>query len=257
MLKQFFLLCISLPILSFGQKSDSSYLNKKGHPIFPKQGDFSIGINAAPFIEYAGNMLSGSDNSAPIFGFTAQHPGEIYGKYFITDTKAARFGITLGLLFDTDKVSVNNSFSTFKHAALGIGASLGLENNRYTRARIKGFYGYEGGITISPYSGWSENAQRNVTGRITFINPDDRDSEFTEKGGNTYKLFFQYFGGMELFLFPKISLGGELGISAVASIQDKRKLKPDSGSETTIIPESGSFTISPYISGDLVLNIYF
>lgn len=34
--------------------------SKRGTPILPEPGDYSIGIDAVPFLEYFGNLMNGS-----------------------------------------------------------------------------------------------------------------------------------------------------------------------------------------------------
>lgn len=42
--------------------------NKKGTPILPQAGDYAIGVDATPFLEYFGNMFNGENfNAAQVF----------------------------------------------------------------------------------------------------------------------------------------------------------------------------------------------
>ena len=60
----------------------SGFVSKKGIPILPEQGDWAIGVDAAPFFIYAGNMLNGNAfNANPNFNFTSGT--NLYGKYFV------------------------------------------------------------------------------------------------------------------------------------------------------------------------------
>jgi hypothetical protein len=56
--------------------NNAAYVNKRGVYLLPQAGDFALGVDATPFLEYLGNLFSGSYD-APMFG-----GGSIYGKYF-------------------------------------------------------------------------------------------------------------------------------------------------------------------------------
>ena len=44
--------------------------SKKGEPILPEAGDWAIGIDATPFLNYAGNFFGKTtNNNAPTFNF--------------------------------------------------------------------------------------------------------------------------------------------------------------------------------------------
>ncbi|MES2681013.1 MAG: hypothetical protein V4635_14060, partial [Bacteroidota bacterium] len=55
--------------------------SKKGEPILPEKGDWAIGIDATPFLNYIGNFF-GTPNSAPSFTWLTNN-NTIVGKYFI------------------------------------------------------------------------------------------------------------------------------------------------------------------------------
>ena len=80
-----------MPAISFAQQADTGtnpesekMLSKKGFPILPEAGDFGIGFDAVPFLEYAGNLFNGdTDNSVQAdFQNTAQ---QLVGKYFLDE----------------------------------------------------------------------------------------------------------------------------------------------------------------------------
>jgi len=55
--------------------------SKKGEPILPEAGDWAIGIDATPFLNYAGQLLSTSGSSAPTWNFLNGN-NTIIGKMF-------------------------------------------------------------------------------------------------------------------------------------------------------------------------------
>ena len=84
-------------ILSVSSQDSTSHqiYNKKEVGILPVKGDWVIGIDATPFINYIGNLalISNEANNAPEFNFTAQRPGQLFGKYYLKDNKALRMGL--------------------------------------------------------------------------------------------------------------------------------------------------------------------
>lgn len=71
--------------------------NKKGTPILPQAGDYAIGVDATPFLEYFGNMFNGENfNAAPGFQYNTDRPFSIYAKQFISSTEAYRLTARIG-----------------------------------------------------------------------------------------------------------------------------------------------------------------
>lgn len=249
--------------------------SKRGFYYFPEKGDWSLSINANPFLEYLGNMIGNKTvtnnysngyysynvaNDAPEFAFTAQNPGTIYFKYYSRDNRAWRVKLLFGYSSSKDKdgsgeETPKDVYLTQK--ALAIGLSVGQEFYRPIKSRIRGYYGYEAGISSMPYKGpLYNNNYRHVTGNVEYVDETMPGQEFKEEGGQ--KLGFNGAGlvGVEWFFAPKISLGGEFGLGFNYNKQKERKYITNSNK---LIVDSGgnSFTFEPYASGDLILHIYF
>ena len=63
---------IALVAMAFGVTSAfaQDLTSKKGEPFLPEAGDYAIGIDATPFLNYAGNFFgTGAANVAPTFDF--------------------------------------------------------------------------------------------------------------------------------------------------------------------------------------------
>ena len=263
-MKKLFLAISLLIATSTLMKSQDSIklMSKKGHVIQPVAGDWCIGISASPFLDYLGNFLkiTQNNNTAPQFGFTAQNPGTITGKYQQTDTKAIRFGLTIGISTDVEnEPSPLNSSETnsFTNSALALGISLGIEKYRPLKSRLLGFYGYEGAIALLPYSGKARNSNSFITGRLTYDDPNNSDNNFVEKGGNTINLSCRGFVGVEYFFAPKISLSGEFGLGINMYYKTERKYEPEDGTKEITEASKYGYNLSPNASGDLVLRLYF
>lgn len=213
--------------------------SKKGEPILPEAGDWGISTDATPFLNYAGNFFGKSAfNSAPTFNFLASN-SIIVGKYFKDEKTAYRAGINIGFskksasnLVDqdnftgtganpkvTDKTSVSNT---------GFGITAGLEK-RKGKTRLQGYYGGELGLYFG--STHQKNTYGNIfgnagtagtsmsptsttwaTGSNTVSGSGATASRVTDyKSGTTMQFGLRGFVGVEYFVLPKMSLGGEFG----------------------------------------------
>lgn len=143
--------------------------SKKGEPFLPEAGDWSIGINAAPFLNYAGQMLSDAGATAPTFGFNngGNFDNVIVGKMFKDEKTAYRAGIRLGFggskeTKEVEKLYVSTATpptavfpskadvveNEYKMSSRNIGLSGGIEMRR-GKTRLQGYYGGELGFGMS------------------------------------------------------------------------------------------------------------
>ena len=209
--------------LAFGVTSAfaQDLTSKKGEPILPEAGDWAIGIDASPFLNYAGNFFGKTaTNKAPRFNFLNTDSSgasimQIVGKYFVDESTAYRGGVRLG--FGSTKtttlvqqvgqsdpnVTVEN---TVKNSGNGIYLSAGLEK-RKGKTRLQGYYGGELGIGLSGSK--TTNTYGNA---LTSTNQNGgAPRTLSVKQGSTFMLGIRGFIGVEYFVLPKISLGGEFG----------------------------------------------
>lgn len=222
--------------------SNSTVTNKFGHAILPAAGDFALGIDAVPFLKYLGNMNNNSANiAAPSFdGF----PGRIYGKYFLNEKTAVRaklffdFGndrlahtvIKDGVVPPSEETVVDYKTVTRNELKL----SVGYEMRRGYR-RLQGFYGVEAGIGINKsdelYKYGNVMTVANATPSTwdfttnAATNPASRTLE--KRGGFGYEVGVGGFVGVEYFFAPKMSIGGELGVSISGANNPKKKMVPN------------------------------
>lgn len=238
---------IALALGMTGAASAQDLTSKKGEPILPEEGDWSIGIHANPFLNYFGNFFGGA-NTAPSFNFSNFNQ-TITGKYFVTPQTAYRASLRIGVQNETRKSQVNdrsfvpqvpNNFpnldpmkeNTWKRSGNNIGLAVGIEK-RKGKTRLQGYYGGEVGI------GFSSSKDRftygnaltpapaatvvDVTVADEFTDASNVDvmnfrgafgkmSRITERNnGALFSFGVRGFIGVEYFLLPKISLGGEFG----------------------------------------------
>lgn len=241
---------IALVALAFGVTSAfaQDLTSKKGEPILPEAGDWSIGIEATPFLDYAGNFFGKTvKNNAPTWNFLNGN-NVIVGKYFVEANKAYRAGIRIGFGSNTeramvaDRAAASNTTVTFpsanamkenewKHSNTAFGLTGGIEM-RKGKTRLQGFYGGELGIffgsskdkftygnalvatgtnpvLVSNADAFAGANNVNAAPPIQGVAGSARATE--RKNGSTFTFGVRGFVGAEYFVLPKISVGAEFG----------------------------------------------
>jgi hypothetical protein len=270
-------LCLSIAAAAqeTEQPQTSSYL--------PKAGDFALGVDATPFLEYAGNFFSLSGgNAAPTFrGLQGQG---IYGKYFLDDSHAIRAKLLLDMYSTSNKQSVQNdeavgatpgatAIDTRKTGVTNVSLSAGYEFRR-GRGRVQGFWGGELALGLGRSSVTCEYGNP-----MTVANPTPTTSNFDNtssnpaarrleaKGGLNFTGGLRGFVGVEYFIANQASLGGELSLGLDASIrgQDKvtlQRVEAGQVREATVRGRSGvevsnAFGLKTVTTGSVFLLFYF
>jgi len=249
--------------------------SKKGEPILPEAGDWAISVDATPFLNYAGNFFGKSAaNGAPTFNFLTGN-NVIVGKYFKDEKTAYRAGINIGLNSQsatnlvnqdnytgtppnpkvTDKTSVTTS---------GFGVTAGIEK-RKGKTRLQGYYGAEAGIYVGGTSqkntygnqygttaavGTSTTPNSTVwgTGSTSVVSGGTASASRTTewKSGTNFQFGVRGFLGVEYFIAPKMSLGGEfgwgIGISTTGAGQTTTEAIYSGTSSSTQTAKTGSST---------------
>jgi len=224
--------------------------SKKGEPILPEAGDWGLGIDANPFLEYAGNFFGKTTtNVAPTFNFLV--PFQITGRYFKDATTVYRGSVRIGFGTVTERnmvtdrlaayTNTTNTYPTnaaevenvWKSSGNVIALSGGLEM-RKGKTRLQGYYGGELGILFGSSKDKFEYGNALNSSTTTPVGVDLADDAFTgsgniltglnignvpgvdarvieRKNGSQFGIGLRGFIGVEYFLLPKISLGGEFG----------------------------------------------
>lgn len=268
-------------------------VSKKGEYYLPQAGDWALGIDAAPFLNYIGNIFTDDFNPAPSAAF-ANNQFAIVGKKFVRDDFAYRGSLRLGILADTRR-AFSPEFSndptnttvedTYSRTFTNVFASFGVEK-RKGNTRVQGYYGAEGIIGFGSEKhtfdyGNSINPQNTNPDRTEWLiefQDDPREvTTVTEAGGfvteykqgTTFHMGARAFAGVELFLFPKWSVGFEYGFGALfsytgnAQIISEQWTVPVGGTNeqfvTTITDEGGasSFTLDNDLSGGALFMFFY
>lgn len=200
----------------------------------PESGDWAVGIDATPFLNYFGNFIGGNGlNTAPSWNFLTTNQ-TITGKYFAADDMAYRGSLRLGF----GSQSANNMIGqdgaaaptypnlpamvedTWKEGSTNIGLSGGIEYRKGS-GRLVGFYGGELGIMLSSTKTTYEygNAMTTTGATSTDFGTGNLNGDpvygngrlMESKSGSTFGLGLRGFIGAEYFVLPKMSIGGEFG----------------------------------------------
>lgn len=244
MKKSILAVAVILGSTAFAQKMES----KHGEAYLPASGDWAIGVDATPFLNYFGNLIGGGQNAnnAPTWNYLTTNQ-TITGKYFVEDDMAYRASIRLGFGSMGEKVMVADRSidpaaastwpaiaseveNTAKYGSTNIGIGVGLEKRRGF-GRLQGFYGAELGFNINSASekytyGNALTASTSAVD-VNITAADDFGSNLTTdvdgqgntnnaritemKSGLGFGLGLRGFIGAEYFVLPRLAIGGEFG----------------------------------------------
>lgn len=263
----------------------TSLVSKKGIAILPQKGEYSLGINANPILNYLGGVMGGNGN-APSFNA----PNEVYsfgisGKYMLSDKSALRVNLYTEMsdykyFYSAPKSELTpdvlspqyvedvetNNYEDFN-------VSVGIEKRR-GKSRVQGIYGIEGVLGLSS----SQTFYTYGNDMTIDFNTPAINSNFDGYGSNgervasasvnnSFLFGANGFVGVEFFFGPKLSLGGELGYSVRYRTSGNSETTYEywSTSElkvveyTTDADYKGSSSIGLFTqtSGSLKLNFYF
>lgn len=239
--------------------------SKKGETILPEADDWAIGFDAAPFLDYAGQFL-GSSNNAPTADWTNSNMA-IVGKMFVDANTAYRAKIRLGFgsqstdgLYGgmTGDSLTDNMKSSYNAIVLGGG----LEKRR-GNTRIQGVYGGEALISLGGGKNTYTYAESLSATNTMHTNTFGQGAGLMEsKMGSTFGLTLRGFIGVEVFVFPKVSIAAEygwgLGFSSTGEGESTTEFWNGTAAESTTSKtgKSSAFGIDTDNTGG-ALNIIF
>jgi len=273
----------------------SNIMSKKGEMYLPQAGDWSISMDATPWLNYFGNMLSSHGNVAPYAAFLNGNQ-TIMGKYFVDNNTAYRALVRIGFTSASNNEEIANSDTStaFPRAQVEdkqsitshfIGLGVGMEKRRGS-TRLQGYYGAEVMLSISSAGndttftyGNSYSAGANpmpawynpTTGTVESGLP--RVTQYS--AGSRFGINVVGFIGFEYFFMPKISIGGEYtwGIGFQSTSQGSysvEEINPTNGKDQTDTYKTGGSSgfgfdtglnsfwgNSAMGSGNLYINFHF
>ncbi|MBI2258944.1 MAG: hypothetical protein HYU67_08605 [Flavobacteriia bacterium] len=228
--------------ISFGTLFAQDLKSEKGEAYLPVAEEWAIGIDAAPYLNYLGNMFGKTANNvAPTWNYSTVN-NTIFGKYFVSEKMAYRASIRLGFGSNTQTMKVaqrgNATITEYptqnpmvenkmKAGQTNVGIAAGLEWRKGS-TRLQGYYGAEIGFAMNSgknvytYGNALKIDDDAATPDVT-VDPidDDMGSLTTDSHGNLARIKddktsgigvgVRGFIGAEYFILPKISIGGEFG----------------------------------------------
>lgn len=296
---------ITLVALAFGVTSAfaQDLTSKKGEPFLPEADDWSISVNANPFLNYLGNFFGKTGpNVAPSWDHYSLNQS-ITGKMFKDANTAYRATIRLGMDNAKKRIAVSDfvaptaappdaltetagqKYDQRKTSTRNIVLGVGMEKRR-GKTRLQGVYGADllvwAGNTKESYKygnaltqtddastpGFNENLNANGNGSGGNYTTDfniadplvgissnvavgpgslsgysnvDAARVLKRKTNGNIGIGVRAFIGVEYFIVPKISIGGEFGWGIGYQVMTKDKATWDAeGTNTATGLQSGA-----------------
>lgn len=256
--------------------------SKRGENILPEAGEIALGIDAMPVLQYFGNMQNGfAGANTPSFDFLTgmQAPNNIYVKYYLEDQTAVRLGIRLHKWTKTNRERVVQNQEIVDplvkvidtHKATNNFFDLSLDYLMYRgKGRVQGYFG--GGIQFNYWTTKNTYTYGNpITTQYTSPAWYDFANDVATSGSERPLIGFANnniaFGargiiGVEYFLAPKISIGGEMGITIGAGLENGYNIVERwTGTEIEIekvkTANDGQLGFKEFTTGSIFLMFHF
>lgn len=258
-------------------------MSKRGTPILPEAGDWSIGADATSLIQYFGNLFTKDQNNNS--SLNSQVPQTLVGLYVVDANTAYRAKLRIG--FNSQKwnniVDDNSTTTEFvtvtdekKTTSTNFAVGVGLQKSR-GKGRLHGIYGAEVGFGIGTtkdsytYGNAITSTNTNPTTTTDWVNlPNPGGSQGTRvtesKSGSTFSFNLNAFIGAEYFFAPKLSLSAEYGWGLIFSNtgegeETSERINPTNltSVETfkTTTGKSSNMGLDVADIGSIVLHFYF
>lgn len=262
------ILFITMSATSYAQQP----LTKGGVPVLPAVKNWGLSIDAAPFLNYAGNIFNHSNNNAPTFGFTQNYPLSLTALYVKSEKVTLRTNIRVALnttsvdtfvLLGGSNPNQLTTTNTTKMVQSNVTLGLGAQRHKGER-RFQGIYGYEGLLKIS------SNKTSYLYGEALSdsVNPAYDNRVTLVKQGSVLGVGARGFLGVQYFFAPGISVSAEYGWGFLFETQGKGEMREerwdtDTGSgevkkKSTPLPKTSTFKLDNDTgSGSINFNFYF
>jgi hypothetical protein len=213
---------LGFAVITHAQEKED-FTTERGVYMMPESGDIGLGFNAVPFLNYLGNTFNGTIGNSVSVNFINNQA--IVGKYYIADDAAIRGELRIGHRLDKDVEFIQKDQDipdpdvlvedVEKTSITNVHVGAGYEMRR-GHGRLQGYYG---GMLMLNYSAGSAKydygnpitADFNSPSTTSFGGNITTDGRVTESYSQSMDVGLRGFIGVEYFLLPKISIGGEFG----------------------------------------------
>lgn len=256
-------------------------MSKKGKPVLPVAGEFGVGLNALPFIDMVGELIKINSSSRFVnpLSFEAPDGQHLFFKYFRNSVTAYRVRFGLAYHNDSESFPVDDDLNLGliladerNESYIIVTTGIGMEK-RKGLGRIQGIFGAE--INLLYQHGDAANMNHKYTYANAFSSTNQSPSTALFLDGTPRPLFEKTYAsigigatgffGLEYFIAPKISLGGEMGLRVMYINNTFSKTKTEEWNvaddvvlerQTTIDRES-SFDVNVRFNSNGVLFLMF
>jgi hypothetical protein len=236
-----------------------------------EKGDFALGADLVPLLRTLGTVFWGERNTigfqgTPYFNGFPYPNVSIMSKYMLTKNCAIRANIGALIVsysqidsIRNDKLFMNDSESEAKVAdkttmnTYGVSISLGAEY-RLGKRRVVGIFGgdlligyYEGTVKTKYGNEMSEENPIPTTYDYNyfFTSISDNSRALVHKNGGAISAGLQLTTGIEVFVAPKIALGGQVNLSYIFTYNKQDIITAEGFNEETGSVKKVNVTYSP------------
>jgi hypothetical protein len=220
----------------------SGPVSKSGVAILPAAGDFAIGIDALPYINFLGNMFNNTDGQSLYPNST-----NLYLRYHLSETDAVRLIVSISDYASISREYVQDDAARFAdplsqaqvedkstHFHSSISFDLAYQKSR-GYGKLRGLYGVNVNVSYSndsyEYQYGNNFTAANTSPTTAYDGRTDvRDIE--QVNGSNTGIGIGLLGGVEYYFMPKACIGFEidLGYGASWNGQGSRKTEQYNGS---------------------------
>ncbi len=248
-------------------------MSKRGTPILPEAGDWSIGIDAVPFIDWAFDktrIMSNTGVTSAGGAVRAQEHMTLIGLYVKDANTAYRGKVGINFSSHSEDHIVDANFTTatppanpasvtdnVKKTSMGITLGAGIQKSR-GKGRLHGIYGAEASIsfngsdkttteygnafildtTAASNQGTANTYNGSTSGGEGYTN----SRELENKTGSSFSFGVDGFIGVEYFFAPKMSFSAEYNWGIMISSSGEGETTTESTSQAT--PGSQIWTVT-------------
>lgn len=272
--------CFSQTDTTAGTKN-VNMLSKRGVYILPEKGEIAIGVDASPILSYIGSFFSNSGAGSPSFDYGSGPVNGIYLKYMLEKNMAIRAHVRCDIrnsqniliadkstfAYDPQRPEFVEDVTTTQSNTISF--SLGVEKHR-GKGRLQGIYGCEAFVShiryVTTYEYGNDITNEFNTPVIIASSYNGSERLIEDDDNKGFSFGARAFLGIEYFIAPKISIGGEFGYSASYGFNQNRTQVYEYWNSTqqkvsNVVKESASGGYKTFNAGidnvDGSINLFF